>query len=75
MTASVVLSNLAYVVGAVVIAVVISSVLVVRQRRPKSVEANVESFNRGLRALAPPAPPAERRGRRAGGRREGGRAG
>ena len=66
MIASVVLSNLAYLAGAVVIAVVISTVLVLRQRKPRSVEANVESFHRGLRALAPTPPPADRRGRRPG---------
>ena len=64
MIASVVLSNLAYLAGAVVIAILISSVLVLRQRKPRSVEANVESFHRGLRALAPTAPTADRRGRR-----------
>ncbi|HET9691526.1 MAG TPA: hypothetical protein VFP61_10255 [Acidimicrobiales bacterium] len=80
MTASVQLSNLAYLIGAVVIAVVISSVLVLRQRKPRSMEANVESFNRGLRALAPaPTPPAapDRRARRSARRstNEAGRAG
>jgi hypothetical protein len=53
---SVVVSNLAYLGGALVMIVLLSTVLVLRQRKPKSVDANVESFNRGLRALAPSAP-------------------
>ncbi len=52
----VVLSNLMYVVGALLLMIVIIAVIVLRQRKPKSVEANMESFNRGLRALAPDAP-------------------
>jgi hypothetical protein len=58
---SVVLGNLIYIVGAVVLMIVISLVVVLRQRKPKSVEANMESFNRGLRALAP-SPTSPRRG-------------
>ncbi len=60
-TSSVVLSNVAYVAGAVVVMIVITTILVLRQRKPRSMEANVESFNRGLRALAPSEPPARRR--------------
>jgi hypothetical protein len=39
--------------GAVVAAVVICTVLALRHRRPKTIEADMESFSRGLRALAP----------------------
>lgn len=62
--ASVVLSNLAYVAGAVVVMVVLSLVVVLRSRKPRSVEANVESFSRGLRALAPSDAPVGRHARR-----------
>ena len=57
MTASsgVVLGNLAYLIGAVVVAVIGGLIVWLRHRQPKSVDANVESFNRGLRALAPDA--------------------
>lgn len=57
---SVVYSNLMYLGGAVVLMIVLTLVVVLRQRKPKSVEANMESFNRGLRALAP-TPQAPRR--------------
>lgn len=53
MVAAIVLSNLMYLVGALAAMILISLVIVFRHRRPKSVEANVQSFNRGLRALAP----------------------
>jgi hypothetical protein len=55
MTASsgVVLSNLAYLIGAVVLAIIGGLIVWLRHRQPKSVDANVESFSRGLRALAP----------------------
>ena len=58
MTASsgVVLSNLAYLVGAVVLAIIGGLVVWLHHRQPKSVDANVESFHRGLRALAPDPP-------------------
>lgn len=52
-SSSVVLSNLAYLIGAVVFAVIGGTVVWLRHRQPKSVDANVASFNRGLRALAP----------------------
>ena len=48
-----VVSNLLYPVIAVGVAVVLCVVVVLRHRRPKSVEANMRAFNRGLRALAP----------------------
>jgi hypothetical protein len=64
MTASsgVVLSNLAYLIGAIVLAIIGGIVVWLYHRQPKSVDANVESFQRGLRALAPgpPGPAAAR---------------
>ncbi|MGH9115220.1 MAG: hypothetical protein ACRDWW_05260 [Acidimicrobiales bacterium] len=49
----VVLSNVAYLIGVVVLAVIGGVVVWLRHRRPTSVDANVETFHRGLRALAP----------------------
>ncbi|HEY3810726.1 MAG TPA: hypothetical protein VGL49_04760 [Acidimicrobiales bacterium] len=54
-SSSVVLSNLAYLIGAVVLAIIGGLAVWLHHRQPKSVDANVESFNRGLRALAPEA--------------------
>ena len=48
-----VLANLAYLIGAVVVAVVIGLIVWLRHRKPKSVDANISSFRRGLSALAP----------------------
>jgi hypothetical protein len=58
MTASsgVVISNLAYLLGAVLLAIIGGLVVWLRHRQPRSVDANVESFQRGLRALAPDSP-------------------
>lgn len=55
MTASsaVVLSNLAYLIGAVVLATIGGLIVWWRHRRPQSIYSNVESFHRGLQALAP----------------------
>jgi hypothetical protein len=50
--------NLIYVVGALVLIVILSVFVTLRHRKPKSVESNMASFNRGLRALAPDAEPA-----------------
>jgi hypothetical protein len=68
MTASsgVVLANLAYLIGAVVLAVIGGTVVWLRHRQPKSVDANVASFNRGLRALAPDSMPIEQPSRAVG---------
>jgi hypothetical protein len=65
MTASsaTVLANLAYLIGAVVVAVIIGLLVWLRHRKPKSVDANMASFRRGLSALAPddgPRPPMRR---------------
>lgn len=51
-----VLSNLAYLIGAVVLAIVVGMLVWLRHRQPKSVDANMRSFQRGLSALAPDAP-------------------
>ena len=48
-----VLANLAYLIGAVVFAVVIGGLVWLRHRQPKSVDANMALFRRGLSALAP----------------------
>jgi hypothetical protein len=55
MTASsaVALSNLAYLIGAVVLATVGGLIVWLYHRHPKSIFANVESFHRGMQALAP----------------------
>jgi hypothetical protein len=48
-----VLANLAYLIGAVVVAVIAGVLIWLRHRQPKSVDANMASFRRGLSALAP----------------------
>ena len=58
-SSSVVLANLAYLLGAVVLAVISGTFVWLRHRQPKSVDANVSAFNRGLRALAPDSAAAE----------------
>ena len=57
-------ANLLYLVGALVAIVVILSALYLRNRKPKTMEYGIDSFQRELRALAPDA--AEREGRRSG---------
>ncbi len=47
------LSNLAYLIGAIVLAVLGGVAVWLRHRKPKSVDANMASFKRGLNALAP----------------------
>jgi hypothetical protein len=54
-SSGVVLGNVAYLIGAVVLAFIGGLIVWLRHRQPKSVDANVESFSRGLRALAPDA--------------------
>jgi len=54
------IQNLLYLVGAVGVATLWSSALYLfRHRKPPSMEADIASFSRGLRALAPPRPPGE----------------
>ena len=60
------MSNLLYLVGAVVAIALILSALYVRTRKPKTVEYGIDSFRRELRALAPERRPSERDGRRSG---------
>jgi hypothetical protein len=57
-SSSTVLSNLAYLIGAVVLAVIGGLAVWLHHRQPKSVDANMASFRRGLNALAPDANPA-----------------
>jgi hypothetical protein len=65
-SSSVVLSNLAYLIGAVLLAIIFGLLVWLRHRKPKSIDANVESFNRGLRALAPDREPPSRHSRKRG---------
>jgi hypothetical protein len=52
-TANVVMSNLMFPIGAVALAVVGTLLVMLRHHKPKSDEANMASFHRGLSALAP----------------------
>lgn len=47
------MANLLYLAAAIVIAIVFSTIIVVRNRKPTSMEAGIDAFNRELRALAP----------------------
>jgi hypothetical protein len=58
------LSNLLYVAAAIVAAILISALIALRHRRPKSLESGIESFSRELRALAPEADGSEERASR-----------
>ena len=58
MIVALVLSNLLYPLVALVVAALLCGVVVLRHRRPKSVEANMKAFNKGLQALAPEPPKA-----------------
>jgi hypothetical protein len=55
--------NLSYVAGAIVLIVILAIFVTLRHRKPKSVESNMASFNKGLRALAPDAEVPRRRSR------------
>jgi hypothetical protein len=59
----IIVQNLVYLGGAVVLIVILSLVVTLRHRKPKSVESNMASFNKGLRALAPDAEPTRKRSR------------
>ncbi len=52
-SSSTVLANLAYLIGAVVLAAIGGVAVWLHHRQPKSVDANMASFRRGLNALAP----------------------
>jgi hypothetical protein len=56
MMAGMVLTNLLYVVGAIVAATVVSGLVLLRHRRPRSLESSIEMFSRELRALQPERP-------------------
>ena len=63
-SSSTVLSNLAYLIGAVVLAVIGGLAVWLHHRQPKSVDANMASFRRGLNALAPDVNPGSNGGAR-----------
>ena len=54
------MNALLYLAAAIAVSVLAISVLVVRNRRPKSMEAGMREFEKGLRALEPADPPARR---------------
>jgi hypothetical protein len=58
---SVVISNVGYLAGLVVLAAILVTIVVLRHRRPVSTEANLDSFHRGLAALAPDKVPGRHR--------------
>ena len=47
------MENLIYLAGVVVVSALISVVIVLRNRKPTSMEHGIEAFNNELRALAP----------------------
>jgi hypothetical protein len=55
------MSNLIYLLLALVLSIVGSLILWYRHRRPRSMEAGIDEFNRELRALAPERREEERR--------------
>ena len=59
-----IVANLLYLLGAIASIAVILSALYLRNRKPKTMEYGIDSFQRELRALAPEA--SEREGRRSG---------
>jgi hypothetical protein len=61
------MSNLLYLGLAVALSVLAIAFLWYRNRRPKSLEAGIEEFQRELRALAPGTPRNEPRDRRSAG--------
>lgn len=56
--------NLLYLGAAVLVCIFASMVVVLRNRRPRSLQSGVEEFARELRALAPDTPVAAGRRRR-----------
>jgi hypothetical protein len=59
-------ANLLYLLGAVFAIAVICTLLYLRNRKPKTMESAIDSFQRELRALSPDRRPSERDGRRSG---------
>lgn len=53
MIAAMVISNLLYLVGAIVAATLVSGIVLLRHRRPRSLESSIEMFSRELKALKP----------------------
>jgi hypothetical protein len=47
------MANLLYLVGAIVVSIIVSTLIVLHNRKPTSMEAGIEAFSRELRALAP----------------------
>ncbi|MHB8464503.1 MAG: hypothetical protein ACYDH6_20790 [Acidimicrobiales bacterium] len=60
------MANLLYLVGAIVAIAVICGVLYLRNRRPRSMDSDIDSFRKELRALSPDSWASERDGRRSG---------
>ena len=58
------MSNLLYLVLAIVISLVGSLILWMRTRQPKSMDSGIEQFSRELKALAPDTELPDSRGRR-----------
>ena len=54
------MANLLYLIAAVAISAVLCIVLWLRHRQPHSTESGIDSFQKGLRALAPEKPADER---------------
>jgi hypothetical protein len=61
------MTNLLYVGIAIGLSVLFILVLWYRNRKPKSLEAGIEEFQRELRALAPGSTPTDNRNRRSAG--------
>jgi hypothetical protein len=49
------MANLVYLAGVIVVSALISIVIVLRNRKPTSMEAGIDAFHRELKALAPEA--------------------
>jgi hypothetical protein len=65
------IQNLLYLVGAVAVATLwISALYLLRHRKPRSMEAGIESFSRELRALAPDRRPPNAQDHRGGSSRD-----
>ena len=47
------MSNLAFVMGALLLSFVGTMIILYRHRKPRSMESGIEEFSRELRALAP----------------------
>jgi hypothetical protein len=54
------MANLLYLIVAVTVSAVVCLLLWLRNRKPHSTEAGIDSFQKGLRALAPDKPGGDR---------------